>query len=149
MDKIANRVTISVFVKPEESEAEIESALKKLLNIDVEKEKIQIKKQKAVGFNERIIKILEVTIDKNRLVNKFIEQLSSRLKPEQKELLIRQTDSRLDDDLNFFMRLDKQRLINDDYWITDEGDCYHIKIGIACFPKKRENAFIVIKKIFG
>ena len=53
-----------------------------------------------------------------------------------------------DDDLNFFLRLEKPKLFNHEYWITDSGDCMHIKINLAAFPKKKEKAAPLIKEIF-
>ncbi len=70
-----------------------------------------------------------------------MENLAKALSAEQKELLVRQAESRLDKDLYFYIRLDKSKLIETGkYWITDDGNCYHIKIALAAFPRKRDVA---------
>lgn len=148
MEKLANCIWISVFAKEEENAAEIEKFLKELVGLDIEKEKIKFSCKTAIGFHERKIKIMEIVLEKNRHINEFLKNLASKFNQEQKELLARQAESRLDDDFNFFLRLDKEKLLCKECWITDTGNCYHLKMSIACFPKKRENALAVIKQIF-
>jgi len=68
---------------------------------------------------------------------------------EQRELILRQAETRLDREFNFFIRFDKEKLVNENkYWITDSGNCFHIKMNIACFPRKREQALKIIQNIF-
>ena len=62
-------------------------------------------------------------------------------------MVVKQED-RLDEECNFFIRLDKEKLMNGECWITDSGDCYHIKISVAAFPKKKERAKQVVEQIF-
>ena len=145
--KLANSIKISVFAKGEENEQEIEDKLKQLIPLDLEKEKIAVTKQTATGFNETRIRIIEAMLTKDRHINAFLEKLSENMSEKQKELLIRQKESRLDDELNFFIRLDKEKLLNNEYWVTDSGNCYHIRINIAAFPKRREYALEMIEKV--
>lgn len=147
--KIANSVRISVFTKEEENAAEIEEKLRRLVHFDLEKEKISVQKQAATGFNEKKITIMEIILVKDRHINAFLDFLKEKLGERQKELLLRQKESRLDDELNFFMRLDKEKLLQDEFWITDSGNCFHIRISVAAFPRKRENAAKIIENVFG
>ena len=78
----------------------------------------------------------------------YSESSITRLSAEQKELLRIQAESRIDHDLNFYLRLDKAKLLQGQYWITDEGDCFHIKISLAVFPKKLEKAIELAKEMF-
>ena len=147
--KIAHSITISVFCKPEDNKEEVEKALLSLFPFHLENEKIAITKQTAESFNERKITIIEVQLKKGAHINSFIDSLKERFSEEQRDLLTRQLESRLDGEFNFFMRLDKTRLMNDKTcYITDSGDCFHIKISIAAFPKTRESAAAVVKRIF-
>jgi RNA binding exosome subunit len=145
--KYANNITINVFVKPEEDEETIRKTFLELINLDLEKEKLLLKRKKAKGFNQRAIIIYEVRLEKEKHTNYFLREFVSKLNEEQKELLVRQKN-RLDDDLHFFIRLDKNKLNNNEYYITDSGECYHINIGIASFPRKKEVAEEVIREIF-
>ncbi len=55
----------------------------------------------------------------------------------------------MDEHHHFFIRFDKDKLIeNNEFFITDKGNCYHIKMTIAAFPTTRENALKAIEKLF-
>ena len=78
-------------------------------------------------------------------MNKFLENLLNNLSKGQKEQILREDESRLDENLDFFIRLDKDSWINDKKLeLTDSGKCFHLKISIAAFPKKREVALKVV-----
>jgi len=146
---MSHNIFISVFSKPEDNEKNIKNSLMSLFPFNLTDEKIEIKTKKCLGFNEREIKIFEIMLEKEKHIRKFLENLNENLSKEQKELLIKQIYSRLDDDLYFFIRLDKDKLINENkFWITDSGNCYHIKIKIAAFPNKKHIAAKNIEKIF-
>ena len=146
---LAHNICITVFCKPEDNIGLITEKLLFLVPFDFKKEKIKFKKRTAVGFNNRKIIILEVYLKKESHTNLFLTDLVKKLTYEQKLLIKKQAESRLDHELNFFLRIDKSRLINENkLWLTDKGDCYHIKIKIAAFPKKKEIALKIIDKIF-
>jgi len=145
--KLANIIKVSVFVKPEESEAPIKEAFLGLFPFSLEEEKIMFKKTRATSFNQREIIIYEAELIKDRHINAFIDFLKSKLDDQQKKILISQ-ENRLDDNLDFFIRLDKQSLLNNQFNITDSGECFHLRISIAAFPRKKETALEVVKKIF-
>ncbi|MCF8013968.1 hypothetical protein K9K83_06380, partial [Candidatus Woesearchaeota archaeon] len=113
----------------------------------IKTEKIKYEELNAKGFDERKIKIIIIQLDKDRHIKKFLEQLNTKMNKEDKEIILNQKN-RLDEDLNFYIRLDKQKLQKGTYKLTNSGKCYHIKINIAAFPKKTENAWKTIKQIF-
>ena len=145
--KLANNVNLRVFCKGDEDKKVIVDKLKALLPFDLEKEKIQINSKTAEGFTNIPMEILSVTIVKERHVKVFLKLLAEKLGDEKKTLL-EQATTRLDDDLNFFIRLDKDMPLKDKFVLTDSGKCYHIKINIAAFPKKLEKGLEVLKEIF-
>lgn len=144
-----HNVEIRVFSKPEDNIDEVEKGLLKLLPFDLDKEKIKLSKKNTYGFNERKIVIMEVKLNKQRHLACFFEEMSKMLSDDQKELLKREADSRLDDELFFYLRFDKEKLVKDKViWLIDEGDCFHLKFAIASFPKTRENALNNIRNLF-
>nr|MCK4929763.1 hypothetical protein [Nanoarchaeota archaeon] len=145
--RFANNIKVSVFVKPEEDEASIKKHLLALFPFDLEQEKIIFNRSNATGFNQKEIVILEVDLKKERHTNAFLNFLKEKLNEQQKSVLVKQ-ENRLDDECNLFIRLDKNKLLNNEFWITDSGECYHIRISIAAFPKKKEKARVVVEKIF-
>jgi RNA binding exosome subunit len=86
-------------------------------------------------------------LQKEKHTNAFLNSLKQRLSDDQKQLLLRQSESRLDSELSFFIRLDKDRLLNENrFWITDSGNCFHIRMSIAAYPSNREAALKVISQ---
>lgn len=148
--KIAHNIRLSVFAKEDEDAGAIKQKLISLVPFDLEQEKLELKSQTAQGFQEKKIRIYELTLTKERHTNKFLQSLKECLDNDQKELLIGQRSSRLDQELNFFIRLDKTNLLQDDKLIvTDSGSCFHIRISIAAYPANRDTAMQVVKKWLG
>ncbi len=145
---------ITVFLKPEEYlkyEPLIENTkntIKKLVPLDFETEKLSIIEESLESFENKKIKKFSLKIEKESHTNTFLKSLNEHLKPEQKQKILEQAESRLDEELCFFIRLDKFKLLHDEYWLTDSGDCFHIKMGIAAFPRKKEAALKVVEEIF-
>ena len=146
--KHLHNVVISVFAREHEDISQIREKLASLVPFGMEQEKVQVKQQTAMGFKDKKIKIFEIRLDKERHLKKFLEFLVGMLSEKQKEMLASQKESRLDEKLDFFIRLDKQKWLDGGAFITDSGDCFHIKMSIAAFPAKREAALAVIDKIF-
>jgi len=147
---IAHQVELMVFSTPEDDEAAICKNLLSLIPFDLEAEKLKVEKTNASGFSERRIVIMRLTLSKQHHITPFLENLVRLLNQEQKELLLRQAESRLDENMYFFLRLDKARLAEEaKCWLTDQGSCYHIKLSLAPFPKKRERALELVRQLFG
>ncbi|MBW2972538.1 hypothetical protein KY359_05875 [Candidatus Woesearchaeota archaeon] len=147
--KLAHNMTLSVFSYESDGEdtEQIAAALASLCPFDLEQEKLSVKRTSATGFQERKIIILELTLTKERHTTKFLEHLKSSLSQSNRSLLLRQAESRLDNELNFFIRLDKPKLLADNrFWLTDSGDCFHIKISVAAYPANRDAGLKVIRE---
>jgi RNA-binding protein len=147
--KLAHTVAVTVFVKGDDDEARIRQALLSLVPLDIEREKINLKKtvMEASASHESKIIIFEAVLEKERHTTRFIEELKGRLSAAQLHELAHQ-ENRVDDECSFYMRLDKKKLLSGEYALTDSGDCFHIKMSITAFPKKREAALAVVKKMF-
>lgn len=142
-------VEIRVFVGQEEDVEQVKRGLLKFAPFDLKKEKIKLVSKNTSGFNEKKIVILSIRLEKARHTNRFIEHLNSMLDEKTRATILTQAESRLDKELHFFLRFDKQNIISENkFTLTDRGDCYHLKIGIASFPKTRENTLEIIKELF-
>ncbi len=145
---IAHFIELSVFSTPEDDEKKVYEALLSFFPFDMEKEKIAVKRINAEGFNDRKIVIMGAELSKQRHITVFLTNLFSRLSPDQKELLSRQKESRVDENLYFFLRFDKSKLLDEGkLWITDCGNCYHLKISLAPFPRKKELALELVDEM--
>ena len=146
--KYAHLIRLNVFSNENENSQNILEAFLRFFPFNLEDNKILLKKSNAEGFNDKKIGIFEVILTKDNLINQFLESLLRGLDKNQKDQLLSQSESRLDKNLDFFIRFDKNSLINDKKLeLTDSGKCFHLKISIAAFPKKREVALNVIKEL--
>jgi RNA binding exosome subunit len=146
--KCTHYVKVRVLVKPEDDMNFIEKTLRGIFPFELEKEKAKFEKHSADGFSDRKITILEVTLDKDKQITPFFKNLAKNLGEKQCKILIDQMDSRLDEGLMFYLRLDKEMLSLGTYELTDSGNCFHIHFPVACFPKDRNVAKKIIEEMF-
>jgi len=149
--KQAHFIKLRVFSlqKDKEDDALILDKFKSFVPLDFEKERISIITTSTQGFNEKNIKIFEIDLRKDAHINAFLNHLISVIDKDTKELIVQQLESRLDDHLDFYLRFDKKEWFeNSRLQLTDAGNCIHIKITVAAFPKKRENAVALVRKWF-
>lgn len=146
--KQIHHIWLTVYCKPEDNEKTILGNLLKFLPFDLEEQKLTINRKKATSVEEREIIIFQVHLEKQRHIKEFIRNLNEIINEEQKELLLRQKESRLDTGNHFFIRFDKERLKENEFFITDKGNCFHIKMSIAAFPTTRDRALKVVEEIF-
>ncbi|MBD3253726.1 MAG: hypothetical protein GF383_01470 [Candidatus Lokiarchaeota archaeon] len=146
---LAHSITLKVFSEFEEDADEIKSTLENLIPFDLKKEKVDLRQKSVFGFNQKKIKIFQVNLTKKRQVRLFLQRLNKSLTSEEKSKIIQELSNRLDEELNLFLRFDKKELIeNNKFLLTDHGNCFHLKINIAAFPKKRNIAMEQINSIF-
>jgi RNA binding exosome subunit len=138
--KYAHFVEMRVFSKEEDDENAIRNKITEIFPF----EKLEIESKTTFGFEEKKIIILTVHIKKNNQINKFISCFLDKLGEEQRKTILSQMESRLDNNLHFFIRLDKDALLEDKYTLTDNGNCFHFRISITAYPHDREIAKKII-----
>src|SRR3989344_684677 len=139
--KHAHLIKLTAFSYEHENFEIILESFLRFFPFNLEENKVSVEKKSASGFNEKKIEILEVKLIKQNLINQFLGYLLDNLEENQKKMLLQQIESRLDQNLDFFLRFDKNTWINEKKLaLTDSGKCFHIRISIAAFPKKRETA---------
>lgn len=147
--KYAHLIKLTVFSHEDEDKDSIFNSLPGFFPFSLDFNEVPVKKARAEGFNERKIEIFEVTLTKTNLINQFLKGLLEKMDEGQKITIFNQAESRLDKNLDFFMRFDKGEWINEKKLeLTDSGECFHLKISIAAFPKRRELALKAIKDLF-
>ena len=145
--KYVHNIEMRVFCKEEDNKELILKKIKELFPIDFEKEKINLKRKTSYGFEDKKIIVFTIVVNKQRHTKVVLNNLMKNLSKEQKELLLKQLDSRLDESLHFYLRLDKDKLLNKEYWITDSGNCFHFKMAIAAYPHDMDIAKEILKEI--
>ena len=149
--KLAHQIKLKVFSyeKNNEDDKLILDRFLELFPFDLKDQKIELKKTQAFGFNEMKITIFDVALTKEKHTKQFIENLIKNKDEGQKKLILSQLESRLDDNLDFFLRFDKgEYLKNNNLRLTVSGNCFHVMMSVAAFPKKREIAVDIVKGFF-
>jgi RNA binding exosome subunit len=154
MNKCIHNVKITVFAHYSEGIQEVREALKSFfpnIDFDDEKQQISIDEKQAEGDEHSDdIAILTVYTKKQRHAKDFINNLIKKMSKEDKKTLLDQAKSRLDFKKRFFIRLDKDELVkNNKYILSARGNCFHIKMNVACYPNTDEIAISVLRDIFG
>ena len=150
-----HNVRMSVFIKPEDRlddpniESKLLDAIKFLYpNVGLDDKEPKIFTETVEGLEGRKIEIIKLDILKEAHTNFFLKNLLSKLTSEQKDLIVKEADLRVDDNLDFFIRFDKKKLFNKELEITTSGDCVHIRASVAAFPKNLDTATAVVKEMF-
>jgi len=146
--KCIHSISVRVFVKDNEDCEELRNVFLSLFPFDLEKEKLLLNEESTESLAGGNITILRLRLEKQRHIKEFMKKLLSELDADQRSLLLSQKESRLDEEINFFIRLLKGDLVKGSYKLTDSGNCFHITLGIAAYPAKRENALKTIENIF-
>lgn len=100
------------------------------------------------GYFKNPVLILHNKITKNREIKEFVEILKQIDAPSKKQLRS-ELENKMDERGNLFLRFNKQRAYLGDLKIVEHGDAIHVKINVAAYPAKKENAIEVAKDIFG
>ena len=144
-----HRATLTALGKPEEDVEAVIEGIRALVPFNLEEAKVPFQTQNAEGFDDRIIKIFTIILIKEAHTNDFLQFLLDNLSEERKKLIISQAESRLDTEYDFFIRIDKDEWVKKrKILLTDSGNCFHIKMSLAVFPKKKESALRLIEKLF-
>ena len=147
--KYAHQIKLAVFSYEHEDRNSVLGGFLGFFPFNLEENKVILKNSKAAGFNEKIIEIFEAVLAKGSLIIQFLDNLLNNLDEVQKGQLLQQAGSRLDNEMNFFIRFDKDSWVKDrKLFITDSGKCFHLKISIAAYPRKREVALKIINNLF-
>jgi len=103
--------------------------------------------EEAEGLLEEKMLILSGVISKKRYLRDFLETLLS-LDKNQLSKLYDDLDRKMDDKGNLFLRFSKEDALDEKWTILDGGDSIHLKIKIAAYPAKKENAIKKISELF-
>jgi len=137
-----HNISYRVFVYGTENEDKVREAIKTLFpNSSPQKDITE-------GYFKNPVLILHHKITKNGEIKDFIKLLEN-LDSQAKKRLLNELDSKMDDKGNLFLRFDKQRAYLGDLKIIEHGDAIHVKIKIAAYPAKKENALKLAGEIFG
>mgnify|MGYP006290832915 CR=1 FL=1 len=138
MKRLVHNISVRVFEKDNDQLNSTKNLFYKLLPVDFEKEKISVEHEKAEGFNDKTIHILSMDTSKRRNNRVLLDNIFENLSSEEKQKIKEDRTTRLDSEGNFYIRLDKNSLLKNEYKLTDGGDCFHFTVKLAAYPMKKE-----------
>jgi len=148
MRQLVHTIKIRVFEKNQAHLDSIEALFHELLPVNFEKENLSIDHEQMEGLTHTMIHSYNLTLKKQRHTILFLHTLFDHLNENDKQCLYEQRDLRLDDEGQFYLRLDKQQLLHHVYHLTETGDCFHVTIKLAAFPAKRDNFLATLEVLF-
>ena len=104
--------------------------------------------EEAEGLLEEKMLILTGTVSKKRETKEFLNTLIESIEEDQLVKLYNDLDRKMDEKGNLFLRLSKEKALEEEWEILDGGDSIHLKIKIAAYPAKKEVAIKKISEIF-
>lgn len=148
MKKLVHNIQIRVFEKNPKRIDITKSGLNELLPVDFKKEKISIDHEKAEGFNEKTINIISIKTSKKRHNRMLLNNIFNKMDEKDKKRMYNERKTRIDTEGNFYIRLDKESLLNKKYRLTEGGNCYHLTIKLAAYPVNKKNILNSLDKLF-
>ena len=136
-----HNLSYRAFVYGTENEEKVREAISTLLPT------AQPLKEITEGYHKNQVIILQGKINKKRDTKDFLEKLHS-LKPSAKKRILRELESKMDERGNLFLRFDKQRAYLGDLKVVEHGDAIHLKLKIAAYPARKDEALKVARQIF-
>lgn len=145
--KLAHTIGLRVFCDGTD-EQDVKESLAALLSLTGAPRPLSVTRTGATGVHDNIIVILEATIEKDAHIREFLDQVMGRLGEDDLTLLNKQLPTRIDEELNLFLRFDKEAWMKEQQLrVTEAGTCFHLTIKLAVFPKKREKALALAAEI--
>ena len=100
------------------------------------------------GYYKNPVLILHDKIDKKREIKDFI-QILNQLESSDKKKILKELEKKMDEKGNLFLRFDKQKAYQDELKIVEHGDSIHVKIKMAAYPARKENAMKLARELWG
>ena len=137
-----HNISYRTFVYGTENEEKVRKAVKTLFpNSSPQQEYIE-------GYYQNPVLILHDKIEKKREIKDFIVKME-HLPSSYRNKILDDLDRKMDDKGNLFLRFDKQKAYLDELEVVEHGDSIHVKIKIAAYPARKEQAMKIARKLWG
>lgn len=137
-----HNISYRVFVYGTENEEKVKEAVKTLFPNS------HFQTDITEGYFKNPVLILHDKITRKREIKEFVKILD-QIDDAGKKRLLNELENKIDHKGNLFLRFDKQKAYLGDLKIIEHGDAIHVKLNIAAYPAKKENAIKVARDIFG
>ncbi len=132
--KLAHNIKISVFARDD-----VDAVKKGLMSLlpdsvidGINKGDLSVDEQRT----DDGLSMISLYLVRNRYCTDFLRKLFADIDGNMADEICRRIDQRC----RCYIRLDKRSLLEGKKVLTDRGDCYHIRITMAVFPRKLDKA---------
>jgi RNA binding exosome subunit len=132
-------IYIETFSHATEDLEKVKSLLSKFFSFD-----ISFDEKKTYGHFGNEIKIISVELTRDKDIKRFISEFLNIM---DKQYILDTIERRIDEDGILFVRMDKERIYNDDFTIDDSGDVI-VSMKFVTYPKSREKVIENGKLLF-
>lgn len=115
---------------------------------DNEKKGIKLQLQEIREGVDKPFNLLSVSITRKKSVNEVKRAFANNLSASLKKQILETLESRLDDEYRFFLRFDLHEFLKGNLKLIDGGECVHLTLPVACYPKTRTASISSIKDYF-
>jgi RNA binding exosome subunit len=113
---------------------EVEESVRKAISFASGCQDIDV--ERSEGYHGNRILIMSCTLSRKADIRSFFRRLSR----EDLAMLLDSLDQRMDEDGQFFFRLDKQKAFLEELSVFNGDDCIHARAKVESYPKRREKA---------
>lgn len=138
MAKLINYVMVRGFCLPEDAES-LKQTLKLILPDGIGVISGDVEAEGEAGIFTKRLTELSARIDGGKMGIMFIKSIMGGLDEYDRNWLRENALNCIDDDCNMYIRLSKEDARMGRY-VLESRDCIHVRLKLAAYPKKRENA---------
>ena len=93
--------------------------------------------------------LLTSFLKKESDINHLFKFLAANIASQDKEIILKEADKYVDDHLDFFLRFEREPWVLEKKLIlTTKGDCFHLTFSMAAYPKTKDRAIELVRKVF-
>ena len=122
-------------------------ALRELTEITTRSQ--HFRESRSRGFEDRPILVLEGKRTSKKTARLLLTSMIAELSVDDRRQLKATAESRIDEDLNCYIRLDKHALIRGESRLVDHGSCYHFTFNLVTYPKRKSAALEGFRALIG
>jgi hypothetical protein len=135
-----HELSIETFVQATEDESRVMEAMENLIGREIE----ELQVFDSEGVHRNPIKVLKTSFRREREIRGII---SSWKEMEFWKEAVEKADERMDENLVFHLRVDKQAAFGNEIKLWKKGESIHIRLKVASFPASREKGLEVIRML--
>jgi RNA binding exosome subunit len=147
---VIHHITVRVIAHATEDISRVREALDFFLSgAGVTEGSKLVEELQVEGHHGNPITILSVQLKKKAECLNFAHFVRGNFSEETVDILREEMPERLDDDLVFHLRFDKQAAYLQQVKLTNSSDAIIAKVKIETYPKNREKAGAIVEELFG